>query len=295
MLLLIADKYFDIEPDASLKEHLQKIRQFHNFYCSQDIYGEPFCIYLNYKEVSENTNERLVYSGQVSDTQYKSYVYSGDTFYRIVIANEEHICHSVKLDKDGHCSQIEIPRLSDDLQTHISEAISTCCTYSLTLHQTLMIHASVVQYNGKGYLFLGRSGRGKSTHSRLWTENIQGATLLNDDSPYIHASEEGSVVSGSPWSGKTHCYVNKTIPIGGIVLLHQSCNNKIEKAKKLRAISNIMPCIAGDMKWDANIHNKVLDVVEKIVSTINVYDLWCTPTKDAAMLCFNTIAKHNKE
>jgi len=37
---------------------------------------------------------------------------------------------------------------------------------------TLEIHSSVTLWNGKGYAFLGKSGTGKSTHSRLWKENI---------------------------------------------------------------------------------------------------------------------------
>lgn len=34
-------------------------------------------------------------------------------------------------------------------------------------------------------LFLGESGTGKSTHTRLWLENIPGSRLLNDDSPVL--------------------------------------------------------------------------------------------------------------
>ena len=37
---------------------------------------------------------------------------------------------------------------------------------------TLEIHASVVMKGGKAFAFLGKSGTGKSTHSRMWLENI---------------------------------------------------------------------------------------------------------------------------
>ncbi len=46
-------------------------------------------------------------------------------------------------------------------------------------------HSSVIRYRGRGVLFLGESGTGKSTHTRLWREHIPGAELLNDDSPIV--------------------------------------------------------------------------------------------------------------
>ena len=72
--------------------------------------------------------------------------------------------------------------------------------------ETVAIHSSCIVYRGKAVLFLGASGTGKSTHTRLWLENIEGSTLLNDDSPFVRV-EDGKVWAyGSPWSGKTSCY-----------------------------------------------------------------------------------------
>ena len=42
-----------------------------------------------------------------------------------------------------------------------------------------MIHASGVYYNGRGYLFSGVSGKGKTTMAGLW-DNI-GAQVIHDD------------------------------------------------------------------------------------------------------------------
>ena len=51
--------------------------------------------------------------------------------------------------------------------------------------QAVAIHSSVISLNGGAVLFLGESGTGKSTHTRLWREHIPGAELLNDDSPIV--------------------------------------------------------------------------------------------------------------
>ncbi|MBO6066250.1 MAG: transposase, partial [Lachnospiraceae bacterium] len=88
-------------------------------------------------------------------------------------------------------------------------------------HVHLLMHASVTMHAGKGYLFLGKSGTGKSTHSQLWINNIEGCELLNDDNPVLRVEDDGSVrVYGSPWSGKTPCYRNLDVPVGAIVDLH---------------------------------------------------------------------------
>ena len=56
-------------------------------------------------------------------------------------------------------------------------------------YQTVAIHSSCIVREGKAVLFLGESGTGKSTHTRLWREHIPGAVLLNDDSPMIRVEE----------------------------------------------------------------------------------------------------------
>ena len=50
---------------------------------------------------------------------------------------------------------------------------------------TLLFHAAVVSHEGRGYMFLGPSGTGKSTHARLWLQHIEGTELVNDDNPIV--------------------------------------------------------------------------------------------------------------
>lgn len=50
---------------------------------------------------------------------------------------------------------------------------------------TAAVHSSVIIYENQAVLFLGESGTGKSTHTRLWLENVPGTRLLNDDSPLL--------------------------------------------------------------------------------------------------------------
>ena len=115
---------------------------------------------------------------------------------------------------------------------------------------TVLFHAAVVSHEGKGYMFLGPSGTGKSTHARLWLKYIDGTALVNDDNPVVRLAADGlPVVYGSPWSGKTPCYRNVSYPLGGIVLLSQAPYNKIHRLGGIHAYASLVASISGK-RWE---------------------------------------------
>lgn len=155
---------------------------------------------------------------------------------------------------------------------------------------TLLFHSSTVVKEGKAYLFLGKSGTGKSTHSGLWLKHIAGTRLLNDDNPVVYVTPEGTpMVSGSPWSGKTPCYKNEEYPIGGIVQLRQAPENKIRKQTVIEAYVSIKSSVSGKA-WEKEIADGQHQTIEKIVGGTRLYQLDCLPDADAALLCCQTIA-----
>lgn len=66
----------------------------------------------------------------------------------------------------------------------------TACNIAALGRLSVAIHSSVILHRGQAVLFLGESGTGKSTHTRLWREHIAGAELLNDDSPIVRIASE---------------------------------------------------------------------------------------------------------
>ena len=161
-----------------------------------------------------------------------------------------------------------------------------------TAHRnTVLMHSSVTMHGGKGYLFLGKSGTGKSTHSQLWINNIEKCELLNDDHPALRVEADGSVrVYGTPWSGKTPCYRNLNVPIGAIVDLHQAQENAIRLLPLSYAYGVIYKSYSGFrfLKEFADGHHAT---VEKIVTTVPCYSLNCLPNAEAAFLCHQTVAQ----
>ena len=156
---------------------------------------------------------------------------------------------------------------------------------------TVLFHAAVVSHKGKGYMFLGPSGTGKSTHARLWLQYIAATDLVNDDNPVVRVAEDGQTeVYGSPWSGKTPCYRNVGYPLGSIVLLSQAPHNKIYYMEDIKAYAALMASISGK-RWDERIADGLHYTQNALASTVPVWHLECLPNEEAARLCNETITQ----
>ena len=153
----------------------------------------------------------------------------------------------------------------------------------------IAIHSSVVVKDGKAVLCLGESGTGKSTHTRLWRENIYGAKLLNDDSPIIRSIDGKSIVYGSPWSGKTHCYINRSVPVQALLRLSQAPHNKIRRLPALAAIGAVLPSCPPAFAYDNYLQDNICNTVSEILASTPVYHLECLPNAAAAELSYTTI------
>ena len=170
----------------------------------------------------------------------------------------------------------------------LSNAMMLLYTFCTTPHDTLMVHASVISHAGGGYMFLGRSGTGKSTHSRLWLSNIDDTSLLNDDNPVIRMIDGEAYVYGTPWSGKTPCYKNEVLPLKAVVRLSQAPFNRISRFAPLHAFASLMPACSC-MRWDSNSVSYLHKTVEKVIAKVPGYHLECLPDADAARVCHDTV------
>lgn len=152
------------------------------------------------------------------------------------------------------------------------------------------IHASCVSIDGCSFLFLGKSGTGKSTHAGLWQEEFPGCRLLNDDNPVV-MTEGGNVVAyGTPWSGKTPCYINEGYPVAGIIRLQQSAANIFTPLYGADAFAALLPscsCIHQDERLQEALYATLIHVSEHVP----VGRMECLPDHEAARVCASSI--HN--
>ncbi|MDR1056226.1 MAG: hypothetical protein LBL90_10520 [Prevotellaceae bacterium] len=155
--------------------------------------------------------------------------------------------------------------------------------------RTVAMHASTIMYGGKSALFLGESGTGKSTHTRLWLNNIPDTELLNDDSPFLSVKNNKVFVYGSPWSGKTPCYKNACTPIAAIVRLSQAPNNKINRLKSIAALGALLPSCPPAFMYNSLLSDQVYEILSVVLQKVPVYTLECLPNAAAAQLVLSSL------
>lgn len=179
---------------------------------------------------------------------------------------------------------------SKDRVFSVNNSLMILYAFSTAALGTLEMHASVTVKDGLGYLFLGKSGTGKSTHSRMWMETIPGCELLNDDNPVVRVSDDGGVtVYGTPWSGKTPCYRNKSVPVGAFVRIRQHPENELSRMNILESYGTLYVSSSG-FKADEAMADGLHATLEKIVTSIPCYTMKCRPDSEAATVCYGGIA-----
>lgn len=176
-----------------------------------------------------------------------------------------------------------LPKFAIDNAMMIAFALATAKS------DTLLFHASVISRNGKAYMFLGPSGTGKSTHTRLWLRHIEGSRLLNDDNPVVRLNDDGkAVVYGSPWSGKTPCYVNEHYPLSGMVRLKQAPYNAIRRMSPIEAYATLFSSVSGK-RWDRSIADGLHHSLNSLIAGTKVWQMECLPDEAAAIMTSSTI------
>ena len=151
------------------------------------------------------------------------------------------------------------------------------------------VHSSVVVCDGAAVMCLGESGTGKSTHTRLWLENIPRTHLLNDDSPIVRFADGEVFVYGSPWSGKTHCYLPERHPIAGLLRLEQRPANTIRRLGTVESFAALQPSCPPAMAREERCMDLLVQLISNIIERVPVYRMGCLPDADAARLSHQTL------
>lgn len=150
----------------------------------------------------------------------------------------------------------------------------------------LLLHASAVELDGNAYLFMGRSGTGKSTHTRLWVNTFPGASIINDDVPLVQSDARGiPTVFGTPWSGKGCVWRRVSAPLRGIARLRQHPADEFIAAEGIDAFIAVLPGISV-MTADIDLYSRACTTILAFLNcaAVTVGTLLCTPRPSAARL-----------
>lgn len=142
-----------------------------------------------------------------------------------------------------------------------------------------ILHASYIDAGGKAILFSAPSGTGKSTQAALW-ERHAGAEIINGDRAVLRKRAGQWHAFGYPCCGSSRISLNRTLPLGAIVILKQGTDNRIEKmsaGQKIRTLASAMEFYP----WDQSEMNSVFDLALKISAEVPVVLQICRPDQNA--------------
>lgn len=160
----------------------------------------------------------------------------------------------------------------------------------LISHRGLMLHASAVVMDGYAYLFSAPCGTGKSTHTNMWKAAFGDAVvMLNDDKPALRKEGDVWYAYGTPWSGKTDQNINMRVPLGGICVLTRGEQNEIQPYCGASAIFALLDQTVRPRV--ASVRAELLDLLDDLMSSVPVWKLRCTPTKEAAEVSHEAMAE----
>jgi len=277
---------FDIPDDHYL---WKQVAQYQPFECEKE--DNPLFLIQLVEELPDVEKTKLYGGGEgPGEPQVFLYRSGEDWIYEMSVCSSHPICARMVADPEFKKAKLLILNPKEAL-FGLNNAAMVLFAFATAGKGTLEMHASVIANGGKAYLFLAKSGTGKSTHSSLWLKNIEGSHLMNDDNPVVRVLEDGTVMAyGSPWSGKTPCYRNEQFPVGAFVQIRRCSENKITPLSVFEAYALLFSSSSG-FKADPQMADGLHSTFEKIATGCRCYVLDCRPDDEAAWVCANEVRK----
>ena len=155
----------------------------------------------------------------------------------------------------------------------------------LSLGRGMMVHGCGLEIEGEGHLFVGSSGRGKSTIAGILKEEC-GAVILNDDRTIIRKIGAEYLIYGTPWHGDVSECSSRAAPLKRIYFIGHADGNSSAKLSRSEAAARLVACSFSPF-WDKSGMAFILDFASGLSEKIPAFDLGFLPDK--------TIAKFLKE
>lgn len=139
----------------------------------------------------------------------------------------------------------------------------------------IFVHSiGVKDLDGKGLLFAGKSGCGKTTTAKLWHSNSK-AMVLNDDRIIVRKFNGKFFIYGSPWHGEFSDYLYSKIesaPLEKLFFIHHAPKNIAREISQKKAFNLLYPALFPTF-WDKENLENVVSFCESLIKHIPCYSL----------------------
>ena len=181
------------------------------------------------------------------------------------------------------------PNFSDGYIENICLYRSICM--QMPLFGRILMHSSILEYEGKAYAFLGRSGTGKSTHTKLWLKNVPNTKIVNGDKPILACKEDKFIAFGTPWQGKEGWGEKTSAPLCGLCFLEQAKENSIDQLTNKEVTSRLFTQLLIPETEEGAL--ATLELADKLIQKTPAYLLKCDISEEAVQKSFEALTGKN--
>jgi hypothetical protein len=154
--------------------------------------------------------------------------------------------------------------------------------YHIAQREGALIHAAGAIIAGKGVIFPGRSGAGKSTITRQFSEGERDFDFLSDDRIIVRRIDDAYTMFGTPWPGEAGVAKNESNPLHGIAFIHHGGKNEITEIDPKDALQQLLPVVS--IPWyDEAIMPMIVEFCEGLVTAVPTYELHFKPSVEIAV------------
>jgi len=254
----ITDKTFDVKfkqfevdgpgEDLIVLEHFFHLPQLESIDWGEEIYSKPpWAVYKN--------RDSWIYKGILPDR---------DELHCISVFNRDHSHGKIYHPDDQFLQDGNLESLSALPTDQIFLA------RALAERQGCYLHSAGVIYRGRGFVFAGHSGAGKSTTVSMIQDLV---TVLCDDRMIVRKHENNWKLHGSWSHGDIAQVSSQSAPLSAILFLVQSKENRLERITDPQAILHKLLAILIKPLETADWWEKMLNLLTDMSRSIPCYYL----------------------
>ena len=152
--------------------------------------------------------------------------------------------------------------------------------------EAYLMHGAVVEYRGEGFMFLAKSGTGKSTHINLW-KRVFGdeVRIINGDKPIMKFSDGKLWAYGTPWCGKEGWNINARTPIKALCFLERAEQNSIRRIDAAEAITRILVQVLNPT--DVQTVDAFFPLLDRTLREVPLFVLGCNISPEAVRVAYD--------
>ncbi|MGD9253629.1 MAG: hypothetical protein PVG92_06820 [Holophagae bacterium] len=149
----------------------------------------------------------------------------------------------------------------------------------LATRRGCIVHAAGAARDGRGVVYVGRSGAGKTTLMRQ-LEDLGNLRRLSDDRIILRLGPPHRLY-GTPWAGEGLVAANEAAEIAALVFIHQGSDHQLEPIAPARAAYQLLPTTSVPF-FDEDRSSACIKTLDELVGAVPAYDLHCRPDPGVA-------------